>query len=121
MRIAVDIDGTIDANPDEMRSIMGSLMAAGHTVTVLTGTSDEVATETDWQNKYDYLKSLGCGAVWDTLCVVGHEVGDLDAQKAKWCAENGIDVLIDNDKGNAKAAIAAGVPLVLVPWASRTI
>ena len=119
MRIAVDIDGTIDANPDEMRSIMGSLMAAGHHVIVLTGTSDRVATQVDWDDKFDYLRSLGCGAVWDQLVVVPHGKGEVADVKAQWCKDNGVDVMIDNDKGNAKAAIDAGVPLVLVPWASR--
>ena len=46
--------------------------------------------------------------------------GDIPTQKALVCQEMHIDVVIDNDKQNAQAIIAAGVPLVLVPWATRT-
>lgn len=120
MKIVVDIDGTIDANPDEMRSIMGSLMQAGHYVVVLTGTQQDPVTQTEWDSKCNYLISMGCGAVWDELVVVPHVSGELADVKAQWCRDNGVDVMIDNDKTNAKAATKAGVPLVLVPWASRT-
>lgn len=120
MKIAVDIDGTIDSNPDEMRSIMGSLMQAGHTVVVVTGTSDPVATQARWEDKVAYLRSMGCGAVWDQLVVLAHDKGELADVKAQWCSDNGVDVMIDNDKGNAKSASKIGIPLVLVPWASRT-
>ena len=120
MKIAVDVDGTIDANPDEMRSIMGSLMQAGHTVVVLTGTATTTATKKDWDQKVAYLRSVGCGAVWDQLVVLAHDKGELADVKAAWCADNGVDVLIDNNKDNAKTATKTGIPLVLVPWASRT-
>jgi len=119
MKVAVDVDGTIDANPAQMRSIMSALMAAGQYVVILTGTGDGTATQTDWQNKVNYLNSLGCGECWNELVVVSHTDDDLPDIKAKWCAANGVDVLIDNDKDNAKAATASGIPLVLVPWASR--
>lgn len=119
MRLAVDVDGTIDANPDEMRSILSAVKAAGHAVIVLTGTPTDKATQEDWDDKRNYLQSMGCGSCWDKLVVVPHKPGELAEAKAAYCKANGIDVLIDNSKDNAKAAIAAGVPLVLVPWASR--
>jgi hypothetical protein len=120
MKIAVDIDGTIDANPNELRSIMGSLIAAGHYVVVLTGTSGLAPTQSEWQEKRNYLSSLGCGSVWNELVIVDPTQGDTADLKANYCVSNGVDVLIDNNKDNAKAATTAGVPLVLVPWASRT-
>ena len=120
MKIAADIDGTIDANPDEMRSVLSALMQAGHYVVILTGTSEPPATKDDWDNKAAYLRSVGCGACYDELVVVAHKKGELGDVKAQWCVDNGVDVLIDNDKGNAKAATKLGIPLVLVPWASRT-
>lgn len=119
MLIAVDIDGTIDATPDEMRTLMGSLMAAGHVVVVLTGIADDIATQSDFDHKANYLRSLGCGAVWDKMVVLPHARGEIDLMKAQWCKDNGVDIFIDNDKANARAAIDAGIPLVLVPWASR--
>jgi hypothetical protein len=119
MRIAVDLDGTIDANPEEMRSIMGSLMASGHYVVVLTGVGSDAPTQEEWQEKRNYLRSLGCGSVWNELVIVSHNDKDLSDKKAQWCTENKISVMIENNKDNAKAAVDAGVPLVLVPWASR--
>jgi hypothetical protein len=116
MQIAVDIDGTLDAYPNELRGIMGSVMAAGHQIYILTGTQDDVATQDDWQKKVDYVKALGCESVWDKLIVVSGD--DIAKAKAKWCKDNGVDVLIDNDKDNAKAVTAEGI-LVLVPWGSR--
>jgi hypothetical protein len=120
VKIAVDIDGTIDSNPDQMRSIMSAMQQAGHHVVVLTGTSEPPATKADWDTKATYLRSLGCGSCWDQLVVIAHETGNLAAAKADWCVDNGVDLLIDNNKENAKQATKAGIPLVLVPWASRT-
>ena len=119
MRVAVDVDGTLDANPRQMQSIMSALMAAGHIVSVLTGTSNTVATQADFDNKVAYLTSLGCNECWNDMTVIAHTDADLADQKAAWCATNGVDVLIDNTVANVKAANDAGVDLVLVPWASR--
>lgn len=118
--IAVDIDGTVDAAPSEMQGIMSALKAAGHRVSILTGTANPTATQQDFNEKSNYLNSMGCGQCWDSMTVVAHggNVNLADA-KANWLSSNGVDVLIDNDKDNAKAATKAGVPLVLVPWASR--
>jgi len=120
MKIAVDLDNCIDATPKQMQSIMSALMAAGHSVTVLTGSSVSPLTEADWQDKANYLTSLGCGSCWDNLVILAHSVDGIADVKAKWLADNGYDVLIDNSKDNARAATAAGVNLVLVPWASRS-
>ena len=122
MKIAVDIDGTIDSAPRPWQSIMSAMKSAGHTVVVLTGTQEEGGpTPADFEEKANYLTSLGCGSgVYDQLEVLdGSDKEKLPELKADWCAKNGVDVLFDNDKDNAKAASAAGVELVLVPWASR--
>ena len=120
MRVAVDLDNTIDTNPKEFQSLMQALRAAGHVVTVLTGTGDEAATQEVWTEKCQYLATLGCGNCWDDMTVIASPGGPSSDEKAKWCNEHGVDILIDNSKENAKAAIAAGVPLVLVPWATRS-
>jgi hypothetical protein len=120
MKIALDLDNTIDAAPKQMQSLMSALKSTGHDVTVLTGSSSEPMTEQDWQDKANYLNGLGCGACWDSLVVLSHANGDTADLKAKWCKDNSVDILIDNSKDNAKAATAAGIPLVLVPWATRS-
>ena len=119
MWIAVDIDGTVDSAPSEMESIMSALKACGHRVTILTGTQMDQATAQDFTDKANFLNALGCGQCWDDLTVLASPDGDVAPLKAQWLASNGVDVLIDNDKQNARAASAAGVKLVLVPWASR--
>ena len=121
MNIAFDLDNTIDATPKQMQSLMSALMAAGHHIVVLTGTDDPVVDPIDWQAKADYLNSIGCGQCWNELVVQSHaEPLDGPTVKAQYCRQHDVDVLIDNSKDNARAATAAGVPLVLVPWASRS-
>ena len=119
MKIAVDLDNTIDANPLQLHTIMQSLKAAGHYVAVVTGTGDSIVTQQEWQRKCDYLTSLGCSSCWNELVVIAHPNAPVEEVKAKYLKDNGYDALIDNSKDNAKEATKAGVPLVLVPWASR--
>jgi len=123
MRVALDLDGSIDAAPRQFQSLMSSLQAAGHTVTVVTGVSDTEVTPQDFVNKANYLNQLGCGQCYDDLVVLAAhpagEVDDLHDRKAQWLTDNHVHVFVDNSRQNAKSAVAAGVPLVLVPWASR--
>jgi len=120
MKVAVDLDNTIDANPKEMQSLMAALMAAGHSVVVLTGTAEDTATKDIWDKKSQYLDELGCSNCWNSMTIVASPDGSGSKGKAKWCDDNGVDILIDNSKENAREATSAGVPLVLVPWANRS-
>ena len=115
--IACDVDGTADAAPHQIQELLQSLRAAGHRVSILTGTGDDEVTQDIFTAKANYLNSLGCGSCWDDMTVLSDK--DIPGTKATWCADNGVDIMIDNDKDNAKAIAAAGIPLVLVPWASR--
>lgn len=133
MHVAVDLDGTIDAAPAVFQSLLAGLKAAGHVITVLTGASDKDTTGVNVKeiaaNKKQYLDKLGLGEAYSQLVVLpqGKDVkatkaGDLDLHdlKADWLKSNNVDLFIDNDKGNARAAVKAGVTLVLVPWATRS-
>ena len=121
MRVVCDLDGTIAAAPQQFQSLMSALQACGHSVTVLTGTDNVPPTQQDWQEKCNYLTSLGCGQCWDELVVLSHPPdGDIAPLKAKWLVDHGAEIFIDDNQNNANAAIAAGTPLVLVPWASRS-
>ena len=97
-----------------MQGLMSALKAAGHQVVVLTGCGQETPEPTDVAAKTEYLQSLGCGSCYDQLVVLGDPTDEL---KAEWLKANSADVLVDNDKDNAKAA--AGICPVLVPWQSR--
>jgi hypothetical protein len=115
--VAVDLDDTIDAFPQEMRTIMTSLVACGHTVWVVTGVEEPDPTTEDCQQKEFLLTQLGfkLDVQYDNLICLPPPHPE---NKAQWLSDNGADILIDNDKANAAAA--AGICLVLVPWQTRT-
>jgi hypothetical protein len=115
-----DIDGTIGAAPTQSQEIASALIAAGHRVGVLTGTSNNPVTQEDWDNKANYLNSLGFGESYHDLTVISNQVlGGLAQAKADFLSANGVDIYIDNSQSNAQAAVEAGVAFVLVPWASK--
>lgn len=111
-----DIDGTIDAYPDQTRALMIALRAAGHQVDVLSGIEGDVVTPDDLAMKQTYLSNLGFdqGVTYENLNLVAEPH---DINKAIFCADNGVDVLFDNNKANAKAVAATTLPLV--PWPTR--
>ena len=119
MKCGFDLDNTIDANPAELQSMMSALRAAAHTVVVVTGTAEPTVTQAVWQQKADYLTSIGCGQCWDELVVASHPGGDFSDQKAQWLSENGFHLYCDSTMVNAKAANKIGIPLVLVPQGSK--
>lgn len=113
---AIDINGTIDADPALFQHLMSALRAAGDQVAVLTGVhGSPTVTPADVQAKRARLAELAFTA-YDQL-VVFPDVGNLPALKADWCSQQGASTLIDNDRGNAEAA--ASECMVLVPWATR--
>lgn len=114
MLVAVDLDGTIDSEPTTMQALLTALKAAGHTVVVATGTADGEVTPEDTIAKAEYLQSLGCAECYDQIVVFAEPH---DENKAEWLKANHADLLIDNNKSNAKAA--AGICPVLVPWQTR--
>jgi hypothetical protein len=120
LKTAFDLDNTIDANPSEFQSMMSALQAAGHTVIVLTGTSDPTATQQRWQEKANYLTSIGCGQCWDILVIMSHAgPANLSDLKAQWLVDNDVSLYADSTMSNAKAANSAGIPLVIVPQGSK--
>ena len=115
-----DIDGTIGAAPAQTQEIASALIAAGHRVGVLTGSSSYPVTQADWDNKANYLNALGMGESYHDLTVISNQIkGGLANAKAQWCASNGVDIYVDNSEANAQAAVDAGVDLVMVPWATK--
>lgn len=113
-KIAVDINGTIDAAPAVFESLLSALRAAGHQVVILTGCSAPKPTKQDVAEKAQLLESLGCGACYDKLVVFGDPP---HKGKAKWCKKHNVDCLIDNSVKNAQ--LASKYTTVLLPWASK--
>lgn len=120
MLVACDLDGTITAAPEQFGPILRALRTAGCRVVILTGTGDRTPPDqAGWDTKVAKLAALGCGDCWDHMVLLDGNPAQLAQAKADWCQANEVQVLIDNTKDNARAATAAGVPLCLVPWASR--
>lgn len=116
MLVASDLDGTIDAAPDVFAPLFAAIRQAGHQLAILTGVKGAATiTPADVQAKQQRL--AGYGIAYDQLAVFPDD-GQLPQLKAQWCQQNGVALLIDNDRGNAQAAQARC--LVLVPWATRT-
>ena len=115
MKVAFDIDGTVDADPAVFQSLMAALKASGNQVVILTGCSSPTPTAQDRQKKVQYLNSLGVGKDYDQLVVFGDPP---HKQMAKWCKKNKVDLLIDNSVQNAK--LASKYCLVFVPWNNIT-
>ena len=118
--VVFDIDGTIGAAPAQAQEMASAMIAAGHRVGVLTGSSSNPVTQDDWDNKANYLVSLGFGESYHDLTVISNKVsGGLAAAKAQYLSDAGADIFIDNNQENCEAAAAAGVEFCLVPWATR--
>ena len=117
MLFMLDADGTITADVPGFCDLMCTLKADGNRVVIVSGNSPDSPTGPTWQSKVDYLQGVGITQCWDELVVVS---GDIPAAKAQWCKDNNVDVAIDNSTSNATALVFAGVPLVLVPWATRS-
>lgn len=116
MLFCVDIDGSVDSDPQVFQTFCAALRAAGCQVAVLTGChGSPTITPEDVQAKKDYLQQIGFSA-YDDLAVFPDNK-NLPQAKADWCKQHGAAALIDNDRGNAQAA--QDVCLVLVPWATR--
>lgn len=111
MKVAFDIDGTVDADPSVFQSLMMALKSSGNQVIILTGCSSPTPTAADKKAKAEYLESLGLGDAYNQLVVFGDPP---HKSKAKWCKKNKVDLLVDNSVQNAK--LASKYCLVLVPW-----
>ena len=115
IKIGVDIDGTADVDPQVMQSLMSALMAAGHQVIILTGCSSKEPTQQDFDEKAQYLESIGLGDCWDEMVVFGDPP---HKAKSKWVKKNGVDLLFENSASNAK--LASKYCPVFVCWNSLT-
>ena len=104
--IGIDIDGTIDAFPILFQHLIAGWKASADHVYVITGISADVATDEDHANKVQYLTGLGIPPeMYYQLVVLPHPAGEPVANaKAKYIEANSIDLLIDNNVENCKAA-----------------
>ncbi len=117
--LVMDLDGTISYAPSEMAALASAMMAAGHRVTVLTGTSNMPVTQKDFDEKTQYLCALGFSESYDDITIISNKIkGGLAVAKSEWLRDMGVDVYVDNSTENAQEAVQY-VPCVLVPWPTR--
>ncbi len=119
----VDLNGSIDAAPGQFGPLLRALREAGNVVSIVSGVAHDTPDDPEeaFAFKVKQLEGLDCGDCWDDMTVMSIKDGpDLAAAKALWCKTNGAAVAIDNNRANAEAIMAAGIPLVLVPWETRT-
>ncbi len=111
MKVAFDIDGTVDSDPAVFQSLLMALKAAGHQVIILTGVSSETVSPSDVESKKQYLNSIGLGKCYNQIVCFGDPPHQA---KAQWIKKNKVDLFVDNSAANAQ--LAADHCLVLVPW-----
>lgn len=110
MRIAFDLDGTLDSDP-ALRELMQKLTKRGDKVYVLTGSHVVPVTDAEVQMKKDKLAGLGLKGCYHKLKVYPNPPGK---EKAAYCKKHKIAMLIDNSLMNAQLAMEN--TCVLVPW-----
>jgi hypothetical protein len=113
VKVAVDIDGTADADPAMYRGLMGGLRKAGHKVIVLTGCHHDPITDECKAAKKADLQRLGLADCYDKLKVYPNPPGKA---KAAYCAKHDVSLMIDNNVGTAQ--LARDICTVLVPWST---
>jgi len=112
MKIAIDIHGTIDAQPDFFSKLTKLLKAFGVEIHVTTGVqiSSRVIKElADWQIEYDYLFSItdyhvakGTPIKWDEHGNPWIEDEIWNRTKGQYCWNNRIDLTIDDSPAYGK-------------------
>ena len=112
MRVALDLDGTISADPERFRKLAAALRAKGHKVTVLTGCHHDPLLPTCKDEKKALLESCGFGHEYDKLKV--YPQNSVAQDKADYCRRKGVAIMVDNSQRNAQ--YAPECTTVLVPW-----
>lgn len=91
MKVAFDFDGTITAHPQRMNALACALHNAGCSIVVLTAAAGELPPEQRPAEVAGRLMRYGFTCPHKLACVEG-------ADKGKWCKENRVDIVIDDDK-----------------------
>lgn len=99
MRIAIDIDDTITANPEFFRLFIENQLQAGNEIHLLTGRKG--ATEANMEspdNRVEQLRKLGITR-YTRLVQIARKAQhpDIGTGKGEYCRDNAIDMVIEDD------------------------
>lgn len=97
MKIAFDLDGTLGRYPIQLGEMAKSLQETGHDVFVLTAAAGEHPPENRPDVVRGRLRAIGLGFL-NPICVE-------EIQKANYCDQNGVDILIDDKMFKTKKTI----------------
>ncbi len=100
MKIAIDIDNTITANPGFFKLFIQNQLDAGNEVHILTGrrSADEEGDIESPDNRVEQLRRLGITAYTKLVQItraVQHP--DIGTGKGEYCRRNMIDMVIEDD------------------------
>ncbi len=100
MKIAIDIDGTITANPRFFKRFIESQLKAGNEVHVLTGSvRSREEDEESPRRRVEQLAKLG---ITEYTCLVQitrrSQYPDIGVGKGVYCKENSIDMIMEDDE-----------------------
>ena len=101
MNVAIDIDGTITADPLAFAGLMKSLIDGGHGVHVLTGAIDPNSPGAKPEMRMEQLAMLGIkkDVHYTSLQVyVDRDVNKISYLKADFCRDNNCAMFIDDSK-----------------------
>lgn len=95
MHVAFDIDGTLTSNPEMMRRLISSLRAAGHQVSILTGSIGPG----DLNTRQEQLKRLGIfrDIHFRELCICeGANIQEVADGKGVFCRDLCVDMIFED-------------------------
>lgn len=107
MHLALDIDDTVTAAPAMFSSMARAVKAGGGTVTILHGVKAPTVGQSDRDQAQNTLTGSGFTGPVDRLVCVPKPIA---LNKAMWAKQNGVDLLIDDEKKNVAKTAKVGVP-----------
>lgn len=106
INIGIDIDGTIDSFPILFQHLISGMTAHGDHVYIITGVTAPTVTDADQSAKAQFLTSVGLPPESYYQLVIVPRTPDKNhaEEKAEYIQAHKIDLLIDNNVENCKAA-----------------
>ncbi len=112
MHVGIDIDHTITRNPKILAKFAKNVKRQDGTVSIVHGIDDDQATGADYETAKQKLHDAGFDGLFDNIyCAPPPHA----TTKAAYCAAQGVDLMVDNNKDNCKAVSALGVPAIRWP------